>query len=217
MIQDVILIIETVFIPYGAVGVFAAAFLEEVIVPIPSAFIMMASGFLFLGGNGLSMATAAKLFYMVALPASLGMTVGSLFVYFLTYAAGKPIITRWGKFLWISWEDVEKAEQKFTKGHYDGLTLFSVRAIPLIPSVVISAFCGLTRLKIKKYVLFTFLGTLVRASLLGFLGWQAGNIYVVYAEYLEKIEKIVLLCIVVGILAFLFYRIYKNKLLHPRV
>lgn len=213
MIQQIILIIETVVLPYGAAGVFAAAFLEEVIAPIPSALILTGSGFLFLGGDALSFSAAAKLFYTVVLPSSLGITIGSLFVYFLAYAVGKPIIIRWGKFLGISWEKIEKAEQKFTRGYYDELTLFTMRAIPLVPSVAISAFCGLVRLKIKEYILFTFLGTLVRASLLGFLGWQVGSIYIVYAEYLQKIEKIVLLSIAIGTLGFIFYRMYKKE--HP--
>ena len=52
-----------------------------------------------------------KLFIYIVLPAALGVTVGSLFVYAIAYFAGKPFLERWGKYLGISWEDLEKTER----------------------------------------------------------------------------------------------------------
>ncbi len=147
-----------------------------------------------------------SLFINIVLPAALGVTIGSLFVYAIAYFAGKPFLERWGKYLGISWEDIEKAENRFEKSNSDALVLFGVRAIPIIPSVAISAFCGFIRFNIKKYLIITFLGTLVRAFILGFIGWQFGSLYQTAANEISYIEEISLAIIIITTISYLIYK-----------
>lgn len=211
MLETILLTIETHVLPLGAAGVFLASLVEEIIAPIPSAVVQLASGFLFVEGP-ISFASLWKLFWIVVLPASAGVTVGSIVIYSIAFAFGKPALLRWGKWFGLYWQDVEKVQEKFQKSSFDELTLFISRCVPIIPSVVISAFCGLLRVKPKTYVLYTFLGTVVRSAILGFIGWQVGNVYVRYAEVIDSFEDAILIVTIIAVLAFIARAfIKKNK------
>lgn len=209
MFGEIILYLESILLVYGPLGVFLASIVEEIIAPIPSTMVIMGTSFIVLKGSMITPEAFLSLFVNIVLPAALGVTIGSLFVYSIAYFAGKPFLERWGKYFGISWADIEKAENKFEKSNSDSIVLFGVRAIPIIPSVAISAFCGFIRFSIKKYLLITFLGTLVRASILGFIGWQFGSLYQTAANEISYIEEISMAIIIIS---FISYIIYKKKL-----
>ena len=206
MFAEVILYLENILMVYGPLGVFLASIVEEVIAPIPSTLVIMGTSFIVLKGATISPDAFLKLFINIVLPASLGVTIGSLFVYTIAYFAGKPFLERWGKYLGVSWEDLEKAEKKFEKSRSDEIILFLVRAVPVVPSVAISAFCGFIRFDLKKYLIITFLGTLVRAFLLGFIGWQFGSLYQTAADEISYLEEISLAVIIVAIVVYIIYK-----------
>ena len=193
---------------YGPLGVFLGSIVEEIIAPIPSTLVIMGTSFIMFKGAAISPESFFKLFINIVLPASLGVTIGSLFIYAITYFAGKPFLERWGKYLGVSWGDIEKAEERFEKSRSDEILLFLVRAFPVIPSVAISAFCGFIRFDLKKYIIITFLGTLVRAFILGFIGWQFGSMYQTVADEISYLEEISLVMVIIAVAA---YALYKKK------
>lgn len=206
MLEQIISYLNPLVIDYGALGVFIASLLEEVIAPIPSALVGMGAGFFLMQGAPISISSLWKLFIDVMLPISVGVTLGSLFVYGLTYFLGKPAIDRFGKFLGVSWSEIRSAEERFSRENRDGLLLFGVRTVPVIPSVVITAFCGTIKMDVKKYMFYTFLGTLVRAFILGIIGWQVGNIYQQYASLFSTFENVILALIVVGVVVYIYIK-----------
>jgi membrane protein DedA with SNARE-associated domain len=204
MLEQIINYLNPLVIDYGALGVFIASLLEEVVAPIPSALVGMGAGFFLMQGSAISINSLWKLLLNVMLPISAGVTLGSLFVYGLTYFLGKPVIDRFGKFLGVSWSEIQDAEERFSKNNRDGLLLFGVRTVPVIPSAVISAFCGIVKMDIKKYLFYTFLGTLIRGFLLGIIGWQIGSLYQQYVGLFSTFENIILTLVVVGIIVYLY-------------
>ncbi len=210
MIDSALQFIELVLIPLGVFGVFMATFLEEVIAPIPSALVLTLAGFIFLQGP-FSTDLLLKLIFVVVLPSALGVTIGSFFIYGIAYWSGKPVLEKWGKWLGLSWTDVEKIQTKFDGTKKDEIILFVLRTIPIIPSVAISAFFGLVRFNVKKYFILTFLGTCIRSFILGLVGWQVGALYHTYADKISHIEKYVFLGFGLAIFAFLAYKISQKK------
>ncbi len=211
MINEFIATIRQFSLDYGPIGIFIAAILEQVIAIIPSALVLMAAGVFLLEGVIFSIGGLGSLFFIIVVPAALGTTIGSLFVYGLVYWGGKPIILRWGRFLGITWQEIERVEKKFTKGRGDAWLLFGLRAMPIIPGTAINIVCGLVRLELKKYMVFTFLGTLVRAFILSFIGWQVGNLYQIIAQHIAQAEKIVLVVGLAVFSAFIFYKRAKKR------
>lgn len=211
MISQLVTFSENLFLTYGAWGVFFASIVEEVIAPIPSSLVIMGAGFSFMGSVPVDFSSILSLFAIVILPASFGVTIGSLFIYALAYFAGKPFLKKYGKYFGISWDSVEKTQTKFVRKHADSFVLFGLRAVPIVPSVVISAISGLVRLSVFKYITYTFLGTLVRATILGILGWQAGSFYKTYAEKIDLAENSIIIILLLCLLAFVLYRMFKKK------
>jgi uncharacterized membrane protein YdjX (TVP38/TMEM64 family) len=79
-----------------------------------------------------------------------GVTIGSLLIYTLAYYLGKELIDRLGKYLGVSWENIEKAQSKFEESRSDEVVLFILRALPVVPSIAINVFCGFVRYDLKK-------------------------------------------------------------------
>ncbi len=208
MIESFLIWIEAIVLPYGAWGIFVASVLEEVIVPIPSTLVQMGGGFLLMEGLPVTLEHIGRLFLMVVLPATVGLTIGSLLAFLVGKYVGKPFFLRFGKYIGIAWEDIESITQKMgARGNIFAILLF-VRSIPVMPASVASAAAGLLQFGLWSYILATFLGTLIRASVLGFVGWQLGAGYKSIAPYIERFEKI---GFVIFILAIAYWWMTKKK------
>ncbi len=216
MIEMIVLFLEKILVPYGALGVFVASFIEEVIAPIPSAIVLLASGFLFLHGEPFSLVYLSKLFLIIVIPAGVGMALGSLFIYGIAYWSGKPAIVRFGNYFGISWSDVEKAESKFAKSTADEIAIILLRALPVVPNTAVSALCGLIRFPILKYLLFSMIGLFLRALVLAVIGGQVGSIYDNYGIYIEKIENYIMLGFVLITVAIFGGLYYRGKVKHNK-
>lgn len=210
MIHTIIHLLEIYIIPLGGFGVFVAEVIEEVIVPIPSAVILLGSGFLFLKGS-FSLSFVYTLLFTIMIPATLGLTLGSLVIYTLAYKGGKPFLDRFGTWIGVKWTDIESLQRKFEEGTFDEWTFMFARVFPVVPSVLIAVFCGLTRMPIKKYISLTLIGASLKALLLALVGWQVGGLYLKYANVIGRIENTVFALTILSVVGFLVYRKAKQK------
>ncbi len=209
MFDSIIIFLQTTIVPLGALGVFLGAVLEEVIAPIPSAAVLFTAGFLFLKGlTGVSF--FITLIFYIAIPAAAGIAIGALVVYGFAYALGKPFIERWGKMLGITWKDIRLIEDRLEQGAKGSTLLFSLRAIPVIPNVAISAFFGLIRMPWSTFMLASFLGTTIRATILAYVGYHLGGILESLAQVLSFSETLIT-GVIVGVTLFFLYTHFKNR------
>ena len=211
MIDNLIQFIELTIRHFGVLGVFVASFTEEVIAPIPSGLVMMSSGYAFLGGLPVTFGNLVYLFTYVALPLSLGLTLGSLLVYGLVYKYEEFIVTKIGPYLGFTINDVKKLHNYFEKGHRDYVVLFIMRLLPIIPSVAINAVAGLIRIKPSHYIIVTIIGTSIRALTISFIGWQVGNVYKEYADIIDHFENYVLYGLVIAGIVFIVWKRLKKS------
>ena len=209
MIENLIGFLQANILPLGASGVFLASVIEEVIAPIPSALIMTMSGFLFVSGS-LSLDTVSALILKVAIPAALGVTIGSYVVYFIARYGGKILIERWGKYIGLYWADIEKLRSYFQGTKRDDWIIGGARVLPFFPSVAISAFCGIIQMNPVKYFFISSIGVFFSGIILGVVGWQVGNVYVKYAGLISSIENGVLVCIALAFIVFVVLK-YRSK------
>lgn len=209
VVESLIHFLEASILPWGAVGVFVASVIEEVIAPIPSALIMTMSGFLFIEGP-VSFQNILALVFKVALPAALGVTLGSYVVYFAARYGGKLLIEKWGKYFGLYWSDIEKLQAKLSGTRRDEWVIGSARVLPVVPSVAISAFCGIMEMNVVKYFVISFVGVFFRGLILGVVGWQVGNVYEKYAKMIGSIENVVLLSTALLVFVFVVLK-YKKR------
>ena len=210
MIKSLIIFLEETILSFGAVGVFVASFLEEVIPPIPSTIVLLLSGAAFLHGKEFSIEYVATLLFMLAIPATFGMLLGSLVLYSVGYAGGKPIVMKYGRYAGISWTLISKVEERFKSTTLDELLIVFFRAVPVVPNTAISIFCGIIRMNFSKYLLISAVGYFCRAILLSLIGAEVGNFYRFYNYSFEEWRGYVGILVVVVALIFV-YVFFKRK------
>jgi membrane protein DedA with SNARE-associated domain len=199
--------LEGFIISHGALAVFTGSILEQIVTPIPSSLVVLGSSFIIMKGTVLSAGSLEMMFFNITLPAALGVTLGSLLYYGICYKIGTPFVERAGKYMGVSVEDLENVEKRVKESKYENLFLFAARCAPVIPSIAISLFCGMIRYNPRNYVLITFSGALVQASILGIIGWQFGNFYLTISESLSFIDNLILVIIVLAVILL----IIRNK------
>lgn len=209
MIEGLVHFLQVNVLPWGAMGVLVASVIEEIVAPIPSALVVSMSGFLLVSGP-FSASTVFALIFKVAVPAALGVTVGSYFIYFVARFGGKFLIEKWGRYLGLYWSDVEKLKEKLSGTKKDEILITAIRALPFTPSVAVSAFCGIIEMNIARYFVVSFVGIFFRSLILGAVGWQAGNIYERYAVLISKAENAVLVSTILFFVIFIVLK-YRSK------
>jgi membrane protein DedA with SNARE-associated domain len=176
MLSALATFIENTIVTLGAGGVFIGSVMEEIIVPIPSSLVQAGAGLFLLGGEPVTFTSVLKLITWVALPAALGVSIGSLLIYFIVYYGGMPAIRRFGKYFLIDPNKVEEARVRIASKHSTLYALTALRFIPLLPNALVTAAAGLLRIKLWPYLYSTFIGVFIRAIYLGAIGWATGRV-----------------------------------------
>lgn len=167
------------------------AFIEELIAPIPSPFVMTLAG-------SITKAHAKPLVYLLVVAAigAFGKTLAGWILYFITDKAEDLVLTKFGKFFGVTHESVEKIGKYFSGGKKDAIALAILRSVPIMPSSPISIVCGFIKINIKVFIIFTFLGSIVRNMFflyLGYTGLAASESMMEGIDSLETIGKLVFL------------------------
>ena len=211
MLEKLVQVTQSIVSAGGPAGVFAAALLEEIVFFIPSPIVPMAAGFFLLSSQAGLAEAAGQAILRIALPVSLGLTIGSLVPYCICYFGGHPAIEKWGRFIGLTWGNIEKTEQKFIRGYRDELILLGLRILPVVPSVAISSFCGFIRYPIYHFLVVTVFGAAIRGFLLALLGWYAVTAYFKYAQAISQMEKYLFILAGVASVVIIVWFIRKKR------
>lgn len=214
MITQLIEFLEGIVDSFGVWGVFIASFTEEIIAFLPSPLVMTGTGFFVLEGD-FSLDYLFSLFFMVAIPYAIGVTIASLVFYGLFYRFGDDAVKRWGKWFGVSQSNMEDLKNRMDKTRWDEATLFFLRVVPLVPSAALASICGFIKMNLRTYIPITLAGVTVRASIFASLGWYLGETYRKYAEVIAGVESIlgyIFIFVVFIFVVFLFlYTQYRSK------
>jgi len=202
ILQSILDMVKT----HGLLAMFIGGVVEQIIIPIPSPIITMSGG-AFLIQHGLPFfQTIWEIITQVSLPYSFGAVIGTSFVYLIAYYGGRPLINKFGKYIGISWNLIEKIKADFQKTIKDELFIFISVCIPVVPVSLISAFCGGFSIKPQKFYPMMFLALIVRSIILGYIGFSMGEAFLGLAHGLDKIESFLTIVGAFLILVFLFLK-----------
>ena len=158
-----------------------AMFLENIIPPIPSEIIMPLGGF-FVYQEKLN-------FYIVVFWGLFGTILGSLPWYYLGRLVNETRISNFldnkGKYLGISSDDLIKSKKWFEK--YGVSLVFWGRLVPGIRTLI-SVPAGIELMPLKKFLIWTSLGSLIWVALLTYAGYLFGENYPIIETYIDKIK-----------------------------
>jgi membrane protein DedA with SNARE-associated domain len=175
----------------GYLGIFLAMLIEGVLTPIPSELIMPFAGYLCFTGT-LNLVA-------VIVVGSLGAMCGSIIAYYLGRKLGRPLLDRYGRYLGMKAESMDKAEAWFARWGSYGILIG--HAVPGIRSII-SFPAGISRMELKRFALFTFLGATVWNTVLVSVGYMLGQYWMSFAESLEGWDIAILLTAAVLFIAY---------------
>jgi membrane protein DedA with SNARE-associated domain len=195
---------------YGSLGVFLASIIEEIIPPIPSALVQGLGGLLVMGDTAVSAVSILQVIVLVAIPAALGVTIGSLPYVYLARKYGIQLIEKYGKYMGTSISDWHKLEKKLNESRYDDLAFISLRSFPVVPAIVLAIYGGVIEMPVWKYLYLSFLGVLIRATALATVAWILGReILENITHVIDILEKLGLV-LIASVLIYFIYRKYTN-------
>lgn len=203
MIENITRWIMNLMQTNGPETVFLGVIIESIIVPIPSPTIIMGAGAILIDPKLPWDAVFLPILTTIVLPGAIASTLGSYFTYGIAYWGGKPMIDRWCKFLGFDWADVLKMEK-----HLDGRVnwmIFLLRALPVVPLSLISAGAGVLRLPIKDFTIWTFVGSVPRCLVLGYLGYLSRSTYEGLARQINSWESILSAALVLAALSVILW------------
>ena len=149
----------------GYLGVAFLMFLETIFPPIPSEVIMPVAGVAAAQGKmGFALAVASG-----TAGAMLGNTVWYLAARALGVERLKPVIRDYGRWLTISWPEVQRAQRWFAL-HGMAFVLLG-RLVPTIRSLV-SVPAGLLKLRFRTFFIASLVGTAVWTAVLAGAGYK---------------------------------------------
>jgi membrane protein DedA with SNARE-associated domain len=184
----------------GYLGIALLMFLENLFPPIPSELIMPLSGFTASRGN-LNIAG-------VILAGTVGSVAGALFWFYVGRWVGDDRLKRWadrhGRWITMTARDVEKADRWFDRHCH-----WAVLAGRLIPTVrtLISIPAGIFEMGIRRFLIFSTVGTLIWSAALAGAGYALGSEYETVSRYLGPVST----GVVVLIAAVYLYRVVTFK------
>ncbi|WP_265570382.1 DedA family protein [Sphingomicrobium nitratireducens] len=172
-------------------GIAFLMLLETVFPPIPSELIMSIAGIK--AGQG------QLDFVWVVAAGTTGAMLGNIFWYLVARALGlqrfRPFVERWGRWLTLTWKEVERAEKWFAR--HGGFFVMIGRMVPTIRSLV-SVPAGLLKMRFRTFVIASTLGTACWTALLAFAGFKLGENFEQIDVYLGPLSNAVIVVLGLG-------------------
>jgi membrane protein DedA with SNARE-associated domain len=147
----------------GYPGIFLLMAMESSVIPIPSELVMPPAGYLAQQGQ-MNMAVAI-------LCGTFGSLVGAYANYYAAHYLGRPLILKYGKYVWITEQKFAKVERYF-KDHGE-ISTFIGRLLPVVRHLI-SLPAGLAGMNHLKFSLYTLLGAGLWVTVLTLIGYLIG-------------------------------------------
>ena len=146
---------------WGYVGVFILMAMESSIIPVPSELVIPPAAFWAAQGQ--------MSFSGVILAGTAGSYFGSILNYWLSLWLGRPIVERYGKYVFLPKEKVELAEQWLKE--FGTLGVFIARLLPVVRHLI-SIPAGLLRMPVSSFSLATIVGAGLWCTILAWFGQE---------------------------------------------
>jgi membrane protein DedA with SNARE-associated domain len=185
----------------GVVGIMA---LESANIPIPSEVTMPLAGWLLVQARG---GTALHAILLGAGWGGIGCTLGSLLSYALGAWGGRPLIARYGRYLMINPQDLERADRWFAR--WGDWTAFLARLLPIVRTFI-SFPAGVTRTRLLPFTLYTFVGSSIWCGALAFGGYEFGARWEELRAIMRPFDIPILIVLVAGLAYYLYHHIRRG-------
>ena len=180
---------------YGYIAMFVAMALENANIPIPSEVVLGFAGFL--------ISQQIFSFWTTFAVACVAGLVGSVISYWLGSYGGRPLLLKYGKYIFFNERKFRMAEDLFNK--YGGIAVIICRCLPG-GRTFISFPAGVARYPFWKFAIFTVIGTIPWTLLLVWAGSLLGSHWRDLIQYNHIFLMAVIAVCVVATVVFVWHR-----------
>ncbi|HEX6655104.1 MAG TPA: DedA family protein [Candidatus Limnocylindria bacterium] len=143
----------------------------------------------------------------VLLVATAGAVLGSLAGYLIGAWGGRPLLDRWGRYVHIHPDDLDRADAWFAR--YGDWAVFVARLVPLLRALI-NYPAGVARMPLGRFVLFSTLGSLPWNAALLLAGYLLGANYRHLYDAVRPYEYVIYAVVLLGI-AYVIYRWLRGR------
>ena len=193
-------IITRVYDAMGWPGVVFLMGIESAAIPFPSELIMPLAGWLLIEAKG----DSAWMLLMAAFYGALGNLLGSWVAYGISYKGGRPLLKKYGKYVLVTQNEVDRAEEWFQK--YGEIAVFASRMLPVVRTFI-SVPAGIARMNIWKFSFYTFVGSYPWSLGLAYGGFKLGENWEDLRRVMRPFDFPIAGIIIVAVAWFIYHRI----------
>lgn len=161
--------LTNLFQTIGWFGVVVIMALESANIPIPSEVTMPLSGWMLVQAKG---GTAWDAVLLGGLWGAVGCTIGSVISYGMGALGGRPLVERYGRYIMVDEEDLEKADRWFAR--WGDWAAFISRLLPIVRTFI-SFPAGVARMNFWRFTVYSFIGSFIWCALLALGGFYFGE------------------------------------------
>ncbi len=178
----------------GYPGIFVLMTIEGIITPIPSELIIPFAGYLAAQGE--------MSIVLVIIVGSAGAAIGNTVAYFIGYRLGRPLIQRYGRYIFLDEKDLGLAERWFAK--YGDVGILLGHALPGVRSFI-SFPAGIGKMRFRNFILFSTVGAVIWTTVLAVAGYVLLEEWRRFAETTENIDLYVVIAAAAVIIGYLYW------------
>lgn len=185
------------FASLGYLGVALGLMIEV----IPSEIVLAYAGYLVAEGH--------INFVGAVIAGVIGGTLAQLFVYWIAYYGGRPIVEKYGKYILINKHHLDVAENWFLR--YGVGVIFTARFIPVVRHAI-SIPAGLAKMPIGQFTLYTLLAIIPWSILFVMIGEKLGKNWETAKEVLAPYTPmLIVIAVALFVVYFLIKKLVANK------
>jgi membrane protein DedA with SNARE-associated domain len=178
----------------GYAGVVLLMAIESACIPLPSEIIMPFAGYLVhLGRFQLLWAATAG---------ALGCNLGSIIAYEIGCYGGRPLVEKYGRYVWLSRHDLDLAERFFDR--FGSAAVFIGRLLPVIRTFIALP-AGLAKMPRLRFHVYTFLGSWPWCFALAWVGMKLGEQWETdprLKQWLHRLDVVIVVAILAAAIWF---------------
>jgi membrane protein DedA with SNARE-associated domain len=189
-------IIIAVISKSGYLGVLLLMTIESACIPLPSEIIMPFAGYLVYTGR-FSLLWAAT-------AGALGCNLGSVIAYEIGCYGGRPLVERYGSYVFIGRHELEMADRFFQR--FGGIAVFVGRLLPVIRTFIALP-AGIARMPRLRFHLYTFAGSWPWCFALAWTGMKLGEQWDKdprLKQWFHRLDAVIVGLLVAGIVWFVW-------------
>ncbi|MHB0939476.1 MAG: DedA family protein [Armatimonadota bacterium] len=161
---------------FDLLGVFVLMAMESSIFPVPSEFVMPPAAYHAREGGWLKIA-------LVILAGTFGSYFGSAVTYWVARMLGRPLIIRYGKYVFVPEKKFKLAERWV--GRYGPGGIFFARLLPVVRHLI-SIPAGIIGMRFRNFSIMTLVGSFIWCTVLTVLGLVMANDMEIFLTHHEE-------------------------------